>query len=131
MVQPASSKYHGEQHPLHGGQLHWPGVYGVPFKGPTAPDLKQSEYDNVPIVAQACNRVFNLSDPEQAQMYEWVRDRIRNGLFTGDWVERHWDEETKTMWVYLEWSQLYAQAPVNDGRSLGHGSPTNFTLRSA
>jgi hypothetical protein len=130
MVQHPIAKYTGEQHQLHGGRLHWPGVNGIPFRGPTVPDLKQAEYDSVPVVAQGCFGTFNLSKKEDAEVYQWIRDRIRNGWFTLDWVERHWDEASKTMWIYIEWSQLYAQAMKSEIRSLGHGSPTSFSLHS-
>jgi len=124
-------KYHNEQGGLHGGQLHWPGVNGLPFIGQAPPNIKQHELERLPIVGYACHQLFNLSDPKQDEVYAWVRDRIRNGLFTLDWILRHFDEEEKCMWVYVEWTQLYVMLPPNYIGSNGNGSPRNFTLRSS
>jgi hypothetical protein len=126
---PATSKYYGEQDERHGGPLHWPGINGIPFRGDAAPTLKRAELNNLPVVAVACHQTFNLSDAEHAKVYQWIRDRIRNGLFTMDWIERHWDDQTKIMWVYVEWSQLYTELPQGwQNRSLGNGSPDRFVL---
>jgi len=126
-----SSKYFGEQDERHQGTLHWPGVHGIPFRGSHIPNLKQRELDQLPIVAHACHQTFDLSDPEQAAVYQWVRDRIRNGLFTLDFIERWKNEGGTNMRVYLEWSQLYVQTPPQTALgSNGNGSPDSFTLRS-
>jgi len=87
--------------------------------------------EKMPIVASAHHQLFNLSDEEESRTYCWIRDRIKNGLFNCDYVERHWDGDTHTMWVYLEWSQMYTQMPKNtELGSNGNGSPNHFTLRS-
>jgi len=127
----ATSKYFGEQDDRHGGKLHWPGVNGLPFRGEAAPNLKKRELAQLPTVATAHHRLFDLGDEEQSKIYAWVRDRIKNGLFVCDFVERHWDIEAKKYWVYIEWSQLYTQLPNNiELGSNGNGSPNYFTLRS-
>ena len=131
MFQPATSKYFGEQDARHEGQLHWPGVNGLPFRGEAIPNLKQRELADMPVVAHACHQVFDLSDGAQAKVFQWVRDRVRNGLFTLDWIERHWDDENKRMFVYVEWSQLYVQLPPKTMGSIGNGSPNHFTLQGS
>ena len=110
--------------------MHWPGVNGLPFRGSHIPNLKQRELDALPVIAHACEHTFDLSDPEQATVYQWVRDRVRNGLFTCDYIERHWDEDKQNMIVYIEWSQLYVQMPPQAALgSNGNGNPHSFTLR--
>lgn len=128
-----ASKFYGEQdEPRHNGKLHWPGMHGLPFRGDSIPSLRQSELDNLPIVGDTYQRTFDLSKQEDADMYRWVRDRARNGLFTIDFVERHWDDAVKNMIVYVEWTQLYVEIPKETSTFGGNGngrSPTNFTLR--
>ena len=127
----ATSKYFGEQGDQYGGILHWPGANGIPFRGDAVPNLKKREMAQLPIVASAHHQVFDLSDQEQSATYSWIRDRIKNGLFVCDYVER-W-RDGNNMWVYLEWSQLYTQMPKTSKSlgSHGNGNPNQFTLRSS
>jgi len=127
---PPTAKYYGEQDDRHEGTLYWPGVNGLPFRGEAAPSLMKRELDKLPTVASSFERLFNMSVDEDAQYYRWVRERIRNGLFTCDFVDR-WHDEHNVVWIYLEWSQLYVQQPKNiEPGSNGNGSPGNFTLRT-
>ena len=127
---PASAKYFGEQDPRHGGILHWPGVQGLPFRGDAVPNLLKRELEKLPVVATANHKLFDMGAEEDNQLYQWVRERIRNGMFTCDFVER-WHDANNCMWIYLEWSQLYVQQPRNiEIGSNGNGSPNHFTLRS-
>lgn len=131
-MQQPSTKFYGEQHEKHNGKLHWPGANGLPFRGDAIPNLKQEELENLPVIGDTFQGVFDLSDADDSDTYRWVRDRARNGIFTIDFVERHWDEETKNMIVYVEWTQLYVQLPKGSNQIGGNGngrSPTNFTLR--
>lgn len=124
------SKFFGEQDERHGGPLHWPGVRGFPFRGEQFPLLKQREYDAVPLVPDAKHRTFDLSDPHDSAEYAWVRDRVLGGLFRCDYIEYHWDDKEKKMYIYVEWSQIYAQLPRNFSvENLEHGVPQRFTLR--
>jgi hypothetical protein len=127
-----SNKFHGEQDDRHQGQLHWPGANGLPFRGEAIPNLRQQELENLPVIGDTYQQVFNLGDEADAKTYRWIRDRARNGIFTVDFIERHWDEETKNMIVYVEWTQLYVELPKGNEPIGGNGngrSATNFTLR--
>jgi len=125
-----SDKYFGEQGESHPGELHWPGVHGLPFLGDTIPNLKKDELDEMPVVGYAHHRVFDLSKQAESDQYRDVRDRIRNGLFTLDYIHREWNQESQSMLIYLEWTQLYRQnTPSHGGAANGNGqSPTRFTL---
>ena len=131
-----SQKYFGEQDPRHGSQLQWPGAQGLPFRGDAVPNVKQEELEQLPVVGEAFQQTFDLTDEEQAKSYRWVRDRIRNGMFTQDYVHREHilDEdknELRTL-VYLEWTQLYVQVPQNSNSGVtANGSASQkFTFRS-
>jgi hypothetical protein len=123
-------KYHGEQGDRYGGTLQWPGANGFPFLGDTAPSLKQHEIEALPVVGRSYERVFDLNVDEDREYYNWVRDRIRNGMFVQDHIQRRWDEGKDWPVIYLEWTQCFVMAPpqTHAGRN-GHGSSTNFTLR--
>tara|TARA_A100001015_G_C14775225_1_gene626907 strand:+ start:172 stop:582 length:411 start_codon:yes stop_codon:yes gene_type:complete len=131
-----SQKYYGEQDPRHGSQLQWPGAQGLPFRGDAVPNVKQEELEKLPVVGEAFQQTFDLTDEEQAKSYRWVRDRIRNGMFTQDYVHREHilDEdknELRTL-VYLEWTQLYVQVPHNShsGVTANGSASQKFTFRS-
>ena len=138
-MQSRTNKYYGEQDSRHGSVLQWPGAQGLPFRGEAVPNVKQEELENLPIVGEAFQQTFDLNDEEQAASYRWIRDRVRNGMFTQDYVYREHilNEETKELrtLIYLEWTQLYVQVPANHKSSgvTANGSATQekFTLRSS
>lgn len=105
---PVVKKYYGEQHEKrHPGELVWPGYFGLPLLGkpdtyPTREELNRA----VPISFHR-HKVFDLSDSEDGEYYDWVRDRCENGWFVIRYEERHWDDNKKSMQVYLEWVQRY------------------------
>ena len=111
----AANKYYGEQDERHPGHLHWPGVDGFPFLGEKAPLLRAGEMYRLPVVGYSYHRTFNLADEKDSADYRWIRDRITNNIFRRDHVEYHWDSETKTMIVYLEWTQIYATSVPKNG----------------
>lgn len=103
------SKYYGDQNPLYGGKLHWPGIQGLPFRGDTAPLMSEEDKSRVYAAGDANHATLDLSDDSDSKLYAWIRDRIKNGLFVLDHIERHWNENTKNVIVYIEWTQLYTQ----------------------
>ena len=110
MLRPIT-KFFGEQSTHHRGTLLWPGIHGLPFRSldGTVPVIGKDNINRVYYAGDACHAVFDLSDDEQAQMYCWVRDRIRNGWFILDYIERHWDPDKRNMVIYMEWTQPYTQ----------------------
>jgi hypothetical protein len=131
-----SQKYQGEQDPRHGSLLQWPGAQGLPFRGDAVPNVKQEELEQLPVVGEAFQQTFDLTDEEQATSYRWVRDRIRNGMFTQDYVYREHtldaDKNKLRTLVYLEWTQLYVQAPLNSnsGVTVNDIASHKFTFKS-
>jgi len=123
-----SNKYFGEQDVRHPGQLHWPGVDGYPFLGDEPPLLRQNELQRVPIVGFSYHRVFDLTDENDAQFYQWILDRATNGLFSINFRERRWNDAKTNMIVYMEWTQIYGTNP-HDKRNGNGNSPDSFTFR--
>lgn len=124
----AAVKYAGDQHSRYGGKLQWPGAHGLPVLGDAAPTLKQHEIDALPVVSQAHEQVFDMNKPEDREYYNWVRDRICNGLFIRDFVERRWDPANNLHLIYMEWRQLFTHIPPAQAWS-SYGSARQFTLR--
>jgi len=126
------TKFNGDQDPRYGGDLTWPGVNGIPFMGNGAvPNLRGAEAEKLPVVGTACHKMFDMSKEDDDQYFQWVRDRCRNGLFTQDHIEYHFDEETKVMHVFMMWTQLYRHAPANQGgNGNGRQNGNTFTITS-
>ena len=104
------SKFFNEQSDLHRGVLSWPGTLGLPFRGNGKPPvLSRDNFNRLYVTGDACHGTFDLSKKEDSELYCWVRDRIRNGWFILDDIERHWDPEKKNMIIYMEWTQLSVQ----------------------
>jgi hypothetical protein len=122
-------KYHGEQDDRYGDALQWPGAHGFPYVGEVAPSLKQHEINQLPVVGSAYERVFDLNDEQDREAYNWVRDRIRNGLFVCDYIDRQRVDGKLWPIIYLEWTQCYVIAPPRIKRNAAYGSATRFTLR--
>jgi hypothetical protein len=132
------SKFYGEQHTRHKGTLSWPGVNGLPLRGPTCPvdDMAQHrspllhewEKQQAATNADSYQETFDLSDPEQREYHGWVKERVLNGWFVKAHEERHWDPETHKMFVYMEWAQLYAEMPLQGPRLGGDFRGGDFSL---
>jgi hypothetical protein len=126
------SKFNGDQNDRYDGELTWPGLHGIPFMGDGAvPNLRGPEAEQLPISGKARHKVFDLSNEEDNEYFQWVRDRCRNGLFTQDHIERHWNKETNSMVIYMEWTQLFRHAPIKQGgNGDGHQNGSTFTITS-
>jgi len=104
-------KYIGEQGD-HGGDLGWPGLYGLPMRGNggSAGLLKDEELDEFfEVVYDFKCREFDLSDPEQLKQYTEVMDRIVNQWYVQRFCDNYRHPETGARRVYLEWVQQYGQ----------------------
>jgi hypothetical protein len=128
----STERYYGEQDNRHGGALSWPGVNGYPFRG-QVPMLKPEEMQVLAahgLVGDAHHRTFCLSDAADNKDYSWVRERIRNGWFTQDHVERWRTDDA--IHIYLEWTQLYIEVPRSRmARPISYGHQNAFTLRES
>jgi hypothetical protein len=121
-------KFFGEQGDLHGGRLFWSRNLPVPFKGTHAPTLTQQELEaDVAIQFEYRSEFFDLSSAEQKQKYDWVMDRVVNGMFVHHFIDRHVNHANGKVTVYIEWSQRYAQLSPQArlARSQCHVIPTS------
>jgi len=64
--------------------------------------VKPNEVINMPISMTAYVYTFNTSDMQQKQAYQTVVHAVAAGWFKLVFAERHWDDKTKSMWIYIE-----------------------------
>ena len=110
----------------HNGELLWPGTAdGFPVRGPVS-NLKQEEYEEVPVVFDYYSRLFDMSVDEDKQLFDYTMDRIVNG-----WYRLHkridkWSDGSSSPMVWLEWVQIYGESPhaKHPGMNNDH-SPTS------
>ena len=99
----------------HAGTLHWPGTAdGFPVRG-AAGDLRQQEFEDIPLSLDYKSREFQLWKPDEKDEFDAVMDRIVNG-----WYMQHKREDyrvTEGRIVWLEWVQIYGEVP--DGKTPG------------
>lgn len=105
-------KYASRRNVGGGNKLHWDraDVDGLPFRGPAAPMLTESEYQEQTIrVADYKNGFFDVTDPAQNKKFLEVMECCANGWFYLYFIDRFWKESTKH---YVEWIEYY----MEDGR---------------
>ena len=90
----------------------------VPFRGPDVPPLKSEEYDELEVRPVAKVKTFNLAEDEDREEYQLILHRIVNGWYVKLKDYHHFDPETKSMWVHLEWAQLYKEIPSHSAHAL-------------
>ena len=114
-------KYYKERNDADGEQLWWPGgPSGFPFRGKDKPPItKEEEFQSLPVTNKFRNKLFYLSDEEDAKLYVLIRDKCANGLFVPIDKERVWDEDTKNYRIYLEWVEPAYELPRNAGANDG------------
>lgn len=127
-----ATRYYGEQDPRHRGPLQWPGVNGYPFRGPVVPLMKAKEIEQLAtsgVVGDSYHRTFDLADDRDSRDYAWVRERIRNGWFTQDFVKR-W-QKGGSVHVYLEWTQIYVEMPKGSPGVFSRNPFARFSFHGA
>ena len=106
-------KYMNQTDGGNGQNLYWHRASqdGAPFRGPTAPVLKEEEYQQQVVrIGDPQVEIFDTTDPEQRKKYQEVLAKVVNGgwgqvLF----IERKFIPELKGWRVYLEWVQWFMQ----------------------
>ena len=96
----------------HKGYLHWPGTAdGFPFRGAVAPDLKQDEFQDIPLALDYHSERFLLWEPSEKFRFDKVMDHIVNGLYMQHKRIDRWSDEHCGLMVWLEWVQIYGETP--------------------
>lgn len=108
-------KYFGEQSKWHPCELVWPGYNGLPVIGSYF-HIKNEEASKVIPVKYFYCKIFDLSEKEDYEHYNWVMDRISSGWFYLIFIDRKWAIDEKNnknkIIVYLEWLQYYSKFPI-------------------
>lgn len=96
----------------HGGALTWPGtVDGYPFRG-NVPDMRQDEFQEIPLALDYKAQLFKLFDPVDAEAFANVMDRIVNGWYMQHKRIDRWSDDPCGPIVWLEWVQIYGESPA-------------------
>ena len=113
----ATRKYQGKQDvDLHGGPVVWPGVFGHPIKGASAPQLLKREEieDRAELVQDFHCHAFRTWDADDMAYYQKLMDYIYSGH--GRVVTRsqpEYDPEHGGWRFWLEWTLIYGHiAPM-------------------
>jgi hypothetical protein len=97
----------------HDGHLFWPGgPDGLPFRGDVVPDLRKGEMDELPIVASFRSRMFCLWEEDDKAEFDKIMEREAAGWYSIRKRYDHYEEAHKHYRVWLEWLQLYNEAPA-------------------
>jgi hypothetical protein len=124
-------KFFNEQHARHNGRLHWPGFNGLPIRYPGDLVLKNEDYQKLVLVSDFHFKLFDISNEEDREYYQWVNDRIYAGLFTLIYKDRFWDKEKDILKIYMEWCQHYFELPgklIDDGAAINNVNTQDITL---
>ena len=104
--------FHGEQDFRHHGNLHWPGYLGYPIRhNDSMMVIKEEDYSKLVPVADFYSKLFNLSDPQDKEYYDWVMKHIVGRMFEMGHREIRWEKDSERIYVYMEWTQNYFEFP--------------------
>ena len=126
MLQTGTHQHFNEQDKTkHPGQLHWPGVRGLPVVANNADDvalLNEQDLKNFVVVNKYHARWFDLSNTQDLAEYTYVMEHILSKWFTlrkQDWHPVTTENPPKMM-VWVEWIQQYA---ARDPRTITRSHP--------
>lgn len=92
-----------------GEKLQFPGtVDGFPVMGP-AQNLRDDEFQNLPLDLHFRSKLFKLWVEEDAREFAEVNQRICSGLYMEKVRHDQWIAEQQHYCVYLEWIQVYGR----------------------
>lgn len=105
------AKYFGAEDPaLHGGRIVGY-ANGLPVRGEVPPSLTDEEYDELERVCDFKCQIFRLWVDEEREQYIQIMDRVANQRFSLRDRRVREVEGQEYPAIYLEWTQIYAQAP--------------------
>ena len=91
---------------------------GFPVSGMMAPNLKQEEYESIPLGLNVQVRVFDLATKEDLEQYIEVRDRIANKKFVQLDRTKMVSEDGREIRIHLEWADVEGYVPKTLQRRL-------------
>ncbi len=104
-------KYFDQKHDSLGKPLWWPGTSeGYPVRGELPKDLKQEEYENIPIVYDA--KVDILELPRDNEKYAAIVDKCANGWYVLRHEKIEFDPTKGIYRVFLQWLEIYGESSI-------------------
>jgi hypothetical protein len=86
-----------------------PGIEGLPFRGSSIPDLKETDPDKFrpKVGVQIFANVLNLADKEDMKYYQQILQLVGNGYAQVSVEERQYDSTIKSWHVFIRWILYY------------------------
>ena len=73
--------------------------------------VSSEDIESAEMVSEFHCQCFDLSNIADQQKYTIVTQRIIDGWYSLIYQQRHWDEETGKMKIWMEWTQDYMETP--------------------
>lgn len=88
-----------------GEKLFWHGKdETVPFRGASAPNLKQEEFEQLKLVYDSNTRILDLDNPEELAFYNMIIDQCAKGCSV---LRKELVHPTDKSWrVFLQWFDM-------------------------
>jgi hypothetical protein len=113
----------------HGDKLHWPGTAdGYPFRGGIPPNLRQDEFEALPVRMDYHSRLFHLWAEDEKKNFDEIMDRIVNGWYMQHKRVDQWDTTNNGLTVWLEWVQIYGEQPNGKTPGSSHDAADTYTF---
>jgi hypothetical protein len=108
-----------------------PGLNGIPFRGPTIPDLKSDDPRQPVEVMDGGVKVFNLSIPEELAAYNQIWDLICKGVAFGFNEQITWSEKFQNYVVLVRFAGRFMEMPesLNQRMGLDNHGQLHFSKR--
>ena len=84
--------------------------------GPSAPNLTQEEYENIPLQLDVKVRIFDLNDAEDLKEYTQIRDLIANKACIQLDRTKLISEDNKKISIHMEWAEVRGKIVANSKR---------------
>lgn len=108
-----TGKYYGSDP----GQNQWPGtVDGFPVRDPSAPLLKQHEYDKLVTQFNFHSEEFQTWVPDKMSRYNQVMDAIANGYWRLIRRLEAYDQEHGGWRFWVEYAEVFGAMPAPTGQ---------------
>lgn len=105
---------------IHRQSVVFPGIDGIPFKGPP-PNLKDTdpEHNQPQLAQQAKVKQLNLAEPKDMEQYQQIIQIIANGYGQISFEDRVYDESIKSWRVLIRWIEYFYHLPRVTGEGFG------------
>jgi hypothetical protein len=100
---------------VHRSNLVFPGMDGLPFRGGTTPDLKESdpEHRQPQIGTKVGVKQLDLSIQTDLEYYQNILQMVANGTAQISFEERVYGDDIKSWRVLIRWVEYYYFQPTS------------------